>query len=277
MVLNPTGEILEGRPFFNPEMIKHYNVKSIRGNYATKFDLDIIRPNSDSYVYEFDRLGQMVREFKIHMGDTLISSFQYDYKGNITLHRESNKFGYYETRYFFDERNRITKLEQRRDKKSQLNKLSFELDESKIVSEESFEFIPLEGLNYKKLCYNSAKRVYRIEFYYFNELGQLVKKESALHNGSSRIVTNYIYSKKGQVEEVNTLGVGSGTHQKSKRFEYDKTGNVLSKKVYRNQKIVSEEQLVFFERTGLLKAIISRGVSGNMLTILKFSQYRNFN
>lgn len=276
-VLNPYGEILEGLPFFNKDVIKQFNVKSIRGHYATKFDMDVIRPNSDAYVYEFDRLGQLVREYKIHMGDTLISSFQYDYKGNITLHRESNKFGYYEKRYSFDDRNRVTKLELRRDKKSHFNKLSFELDESKIVSEESFEYIALEGLNYKKLCYNSSNRVYRIEFYYFNEKGQLIKKESALHNGSGRVEVNYKYSFKGMVEEVVTVGVGSGRHEKTKKFEYDKLGNVLSRKVFRNAKIISEEQFVFFERTGLLKAIISRGAAGNMLTILQFSKYTNFN
>lgn len=277
MVQNPMGEILEGKPFFNPEMIKKFNVKSIRGHYATKFDMDVIRPNSDAYVYEFDRLGQMVREYKIHMGDTLISTFQYDYKGNITLHRESNKFGFYETRYFFDERNRVVKQEIRKDINAYSNKLSFELDESKIVSEESFEYIPLEGINYKKLCYNGANRVYRIEFYYFNDKGQLLKKESALHNGSGRVEINYVYTKNGEVKEVNTTSVGSGTHQRSKSFEYDSAGNVLSRKIFRNGKIISEEQLVFFERTGLLKAIISRGAAGNMLTILQFSNYQNFN
>ncbi len=276
MVLNPQGDILEGKPFFNPEVVKQFKVKSIRGHYATKFDMDIIRPNADAYVYEFDRLGQMVREYKIHMGDTLISSFQYDYKGNITLHRESNKFGYHETRYFYDDRNRVTRLEIRRDQKEHLNKLSFELDESKIIAEERFEYIPLDGMNYKKLCYNGANRVYRIEFFYFNDKAQLIKKESALHNGSGRVETNYIYTKKGKVETVKSIAVGSGRHEKLKKFEYDQQGNVLSRKIYRSDKIISEEQFVFHEGSGLLKAIISRGSEGNMLTILQFSNYQYF-
>lgn len=275
MLVNPKGEVLEDMPFFNAEFMKAHNVKSFRGNYSTKFDHDIIRPNEDSYVYEFDKLGQLVRKYKILMKDTLISTYLYDYKGNVTMHRESNKFGYYEHRYKYDDRNRMIEMELRREKEASYNKFSFELDESNVVATERYEYIPLEGIDYKKMCYNGAGRIYRIEFYYFNEDQQLAKKESALHNGTGRSEVNYFYNAKGQIEEVKTISKASKTHSKQKIFTYDESGNVLSRKIYRNDDLISEEQLVYDEKTSLLKAVISR-VENNKLVILEFKSYRNF-
>lgn len=276
MLLNPKGEVLGDMPFFNPGFIKSHQVKSFRGNYATKFDNDIIRPNKDAFVYEFDRLGQLVRKFKILMGDTLLSTYIYNYKGNVLIHRESNKMGYYEHRYRYDDRNRIVKMELRRDKNSSHNKLSFELDENHTISTEKYEYIPLDGIDYKKICYNGADRVYRIEFYYFNDKEQLAKVESALHNGTNRKEVNYFYDEAGRIEEVKTISKASKTHKRKKIFTYDDKGNVLSRHSYRNDKLLSEDQLVYFDDSHLLKAVITREDQSGMLTILQFKSYRSY-
>jgi hypothetical protein len=276
MLLNPKGEVLEDMPFFNPEFIKKNKVKSFRGVYATKYDHDIIRSNNDAFVYEFDRLGQLVRKFKIQLGDTLLSTYIYDYKGNVLIHRETNKFGYHERRYRYDKRDRIVEMEIRRDKQSKMNKLTFELNERYTIAHEKYEYIDLEGSDYKKICYNAADRIYRIEFYYFDTKGVLIKKESALHNGSGRSEVNYFYNKEGQIEEVKVISRASGTHSNRKIFTYDDEGNVMSRLVYRNDKLLTEEQLVYFEDSRLLKAIISREDAGSMITILQFKQYINY-
>jgi len=276
MLVNPKGEVLEDKPFFNIDFIQKNNSKRISGTYSTKFDRDIIRPSNNKYVYEFDRLGQLVRKYKLHSNDTLIATFLYDYKGNISMHRESNKFGFYEKRFKYDDRDRVIQMELRRDKNSSLNKLSFELDISTVVATERFEYIPLEGIDYKKVCYNSADRIYRIEFYYFNSDGFLAKKESALHNGTGRSEVIYFYNEKGQVEEVKTISKQSGTHTSKKIFEYDEYGNLFSRFVYRNDKLMTEEQLVYFEDNQKLKAIISREKATSMMTILKFTAYTVF-
>ena len=276
MLLNPKGEVLEEMPFFNADFIRKHEVKSFRGSYATKFDHDIIRPNDDAFVYEFDRLGQLVRKYKIMKGDTLLSTYIYDYKGNVLIHRETNKMGYYEYRYAYDSENRMTEMEVRRDNKTAQNKLSFELDEKTTVAKEKYEYLELEGKDYKKMCYNSAGRIYRIEFYYFNDKGQLAKVESALHNGTGRTEVNYFYDNQGRVEEVQTISKSSKTNVKRKLFTYDEDGNVLSRHIYRNDQLIMEEQLVYDEETKLLNAVISREAEQPMLTILEFKSYRKF-
>lgn len=276
MLLNPYGQVLEDMPFFNASFIKDHKVKSFRGTYATKYDHDVIRPNEDAFVYEFDRLGQLVRKYKIIKGDTLLSTYIYDYKGNVLIHRETNKFGYYERRYRYDNQNRITEMELRRDKNASMNKMSFELDAKHTVALEKYEYIPLEGNDYKKVCYNSSDRVYRIEFYYFDKLGRLSKKESSLHNGSGRSEMIYFYNKEGLIEEVKTISRASGTHINRKLFTYDEDGNVLSRMQYRNDKLTNEQQLVYFVDSGLLKAILTRENEESMITILQFKQYKNY-
>lgn len=276
MLVNPKGEVLEDMPFFNAAFMRDQNVKSFRGNYSTKFDHDIIRPNDDSFVYEFDKLGQLVRKYKILLNDTLISTYQYDYRGNVVVHREKNKFGYHEHRFKYDDRDRMIEMELRRDKVSNYNKLSFELQEENVVAIERYEYIPLEGIDYKKVCYNGAGRVYRIEFFYFNSDKKLSKVESALHNGTGRKEINYFYNEQGLIEEVKTISKASKKKQiRQKLFTYDEEGNVLSRMIYRNDELISEEQLVYFEDTKLLKAVISR-TEENKLVILQFKSYRRF-
>lgn len=276
MVINTSGEVLGNKPFFNADFVKNLNIRSFRGNYSTKFDLDVIRPNEDSFVYEFDNLGQLVRQYKIHMKDTLINTYQYDYMGNIVMHRESNKLGYYERRYKFDAQNRVIQEELRRDKVYDHNKWSFELEKSTVVSTEKFEYIELTGKDYKKICYNSANRVYRIEFYYYNQDGLLSKKESAMHNGRGRIEVNYEYNGLGQITQIESTAKRTTPIVTLKVFEYDDLGNVLSRKEFRNNKILSEDQLVYDEDSKMLKAVISRGEEANKLTILKFDNYRHY-
>ena len=276
MVLNPSGEVLGNRPFFSAEFVKSHRIRSFRGNYSTKFDMDIIRPNEDAFVYEFDNLGQLTRQFKIHLKDTLINTYQYDYKGNIIMHRESNRLGYYEYRYKYDSKNRVIEEEVRRDKIYDHNKWSFELDKTTIVSTERYEYTELEGEDFKKVCYNSANRIYRIEFYYHDEKGRLSKKESAMHNGRGRIEVNYTYNKLNQLIQIETVAKKSNPIINIKAFEYDDQGNVLSKKEFRNDKILSEDQLVYHEETKELRAVISRGQESNKLTILKFDSYRHY-
>ena len=276
MLSNLTGEVLEDMPFFNAAFIKENKVKSFKGHYSTKYDHDIIRPNNDAYVYEFDRLGQLVRKYKIHLGDTLLSTYIYDYKGNVLIHRESNKLGYYEHRYTYDNRNRVVKMELRREKEENLHKLSFELDESKTVAVEKYEYIPLEGMDYKKVCYNGADRVYRTEFYYFNSQQKLSKVESALYNGSGRTEVNYFYDNEGRLEEVKTISKANHAHITRKVFTYDDYGNTLSRHIYRNDKLITEDQLVYAEGTRLWKAVINRENAGAMLTILEFTNYQKY-
>ncbi|OIQ35527.1 MAG: hypothetical protein BM555_03970 [Crocinitomix sp. MedPE-SWsnd] len=276
MVINNEGEVLGNRPFFNADFVKSHKIRSFRGNYATKFDMDIIRENEDAFVYEFDNLGQLTRQYKIHMKDTLINTYQYDYKGNIVMHRESNKLGYYEYRYKYDDQNRVIQEELRRDKVFDHNKWSFELDKSTIVSTERFEYIKLEGFDFKKVCYNTANRIYRIEFYYFDDDQRLLKKESAMHNGRGRIEVNYSYNDLNQLTEIESVTKKSNPITTTRTFEYDEMGNVLSKKEFRNNKITSEDQLVYHEDTNELRAIITRGQESNKLTILKFDKYRHY-
>lgn len=276
MLVNPQGEVLENMPFFNAEFIRKYKVKSFKGTYATKFDHDVIRPNNDAFVYEFDRLGQLVRKYRIMKGDTLLSTYIYDYKGNVLIHRETNKMGYYEYRYTYDTDNRITEMEVRRDVHTVQNKLSFELDEKATVAKEKYVYLALDGRDYKKTCYNGAGRIYRYEFYYFNSKGQLAKIESALHNGTGRTEVNYFYDIHGRVEEVKTISRATKTHVKRKVFVYDAAGNVLSRYIYRNDQLILEEQLVYEEDTTLLKAIISREAEQPMLTILEFKSYISY-
>ncbi|UKN00742.1 hypothetical protein K6119_13475 [Paracrocinitomix mangrovi] len=276
LLQNQRGEIFGEMPFFNPDFVKKQNLKSFKGSYSTKYDHDIIRPNNDEFVYEFDKLGQLVRKIKIHRNDTLISAYQYDYKGNVIIYRESNKLGYYEQRYTYDNFDRMTSMEIRRDKENNMNKLTFELDESKVVAKERYEYIALEDKDYKKVCYNGSDRVFRTEFYYFNTDGKLAKIESALFNGTGRTEQNYFYDEEGRLEEISTISKASKTHTKKTIFTYDELGNVLSRHVYRNDKLIAEDQLVYFADSKLLKAVINRENENPMLTILQFTDFRNF-
>lgn len=276
MIDNTEGQTFGEVPFFHVDFIQRNKVKSIRGYYSTKATLDVIHRTKDFYGYEFNRAGQLIKDYRSQFGDTLVRMYEYDENGQLAVLRKSDKQGFESYHYLYDDRGRILSEEYRRDLSKERVKTNFILDKSYSVSVEKFEYVDLEGLNYKKVYYNTAGKIYMDEFFYFDENEFLLRQEGRLKMGSGLTNTYYSYDQKGRVIEKRVEKSVMGNYTSKWTYEYDEHSNVLAQHYYKNDVYITENQIVYFQESFLIKAIITRDEATDFMTILQFADYSHY-
>ncbi len=273
MIDNTEGKTFGDVPYFNVEFIQRNKIKRIQGFYSTKATLDVIRKTNNYYCYEFNEKGQLIKDYQTQFLDTLVKQYEYDQIGRLVLLRKSDKNGFESYHYTYDDRGRILVEEYRRDVNKARDKINFELDQSFSVSIEKFEYVEMEGLNYKKVYYNTAGKIYMDEIFYFDEHGYLVRQEARLKMGSGLSDTRFTYDEKGRVSEKIVEKRGMGNYTSTWRYDYDEHSNVMAQHYYKNDSYLTEHQVVYFQESMLLKAIITRDEETDFMTILQFTDY----
>ena len=272
MLDNTAGQVFEEKPFFNQTFIAKNKIKSLKGTYSTKAQLDYIRPSSDIYVYEFDDKGRLSREYKTAFKDTIVTNYKYNDADQLILKRQSDQYGFHSYAYTYDDQGRILEQEYRRDSNKGLDKMNFELDETFIITTETFSYLDFSDSTYKKVYYNNAGREYKTEFFYHTWDGQLVKQEGKLRNGSGNSKVRFAYDEKGRISakqsEVNLTKNNTSRWE----YEYDEFGNVLALRYYRNGQWITEYQILYDKTTLFLTAIITRDHATNFMMILQFKE-----
>ncbi len=276
MLDNTNGKTLGETPFFNEDFVKRNKLKSMKGSYSTKADLDYIRGTKDVYYYEFNENGQLIKEYRTQYKDTIISHYTYNDEGQIAELRRSDNGGFYTYIYTYDESGRVLSKEYRRDLNKTGDKMNFQLDRTFSVNTEHFSYMDFDGMDYKKVFYNGIGKVYKEEFYYHNEFGNLKTQESRLKMGTGFSKTTYTYDFKGRVASKKEENQTTSKSVSEWRYEYDEFDNVLAQFYYRNNEYMTEHQIVYDESTYMLGAIILRDEPTNFVTILQFTEYTYF-
>lgn len=272
MLDNTIGQVFEDRPFFSKEFVRKNKIKCLKGRYSTKSEMDVIRPNSDVYVYDFDKKGRLSREYKTAHKDTIVTLYEYDEKDNLILKRQSDQYGYHAYSYKYDNKRRVVEQEYRRDSNKSGDKINFQLNESFIITTEKFGYLDLSDSTYKKIYYNSADREYKTEFFYFDSDGYLKKQEGRLKNGAGSTKIRYAYDEKGRISTKQTEVLLTRKNVSKWEYEYDSFGNILALRYYRNGSWITEYQLLYNKKTMLLKGIITRDHATNFMMILQFKE-----
>ena len=114
------------------------------------------------------------------------------------------------------------------------------------------------------------------EFFYFDENGFLLRQEGRLKMGSGLTNTYYTYDQKGRVLEKRVEKSVMGNYTSKWTYEYDEHSNVLAQHYYKNDVYITENQIVYFQESFLIKAIITRDEATDFMTILQFVDYSHY-
>lgn len=275
MLDNSHGEAFSDQPFFNADFIKANKIKRITGHYSTKASMDVIRENDLIYVYEFDSLGRMIEKYEtVNLAggkDTIVNIYEYDKNNNLINYRKSDQHGFYSTHYEYDSLNRVVKTEYRRDMSKGRDRVHFKLDKSYVITYETSSYENSEGME-KRVYYNSYRKPFQTKFTYTDKNGYVVRDEERLtvHSGLRNIY--YKYNPKGLLAEVSKTSNVMGKHTSKIIFKYDDFNNLLSKDFYKNGVHKTEYQIIYDPQTKMISAVLTRNVSDNFITILKFDQ-----
>ena len=275
MLDNSEGNAFTDQPFFNHQFIKANKIKKILGHYSTKASMDYIRENDLIYVYEFDSLGRMTHKYEtvnIAGGkDTIINVYEYNLKGEMIVHRKSDRNGFYATHYDYDDRGRIIRTEYRRDISKGRDKVDFQLEKSYMITFETAKYENTSDWE-KKVYYNNYEKPFQEKFTYFDDNGYLIKEEEKLTVHSGRRVTTYEYTEKGMLKSIQKESSVIGKHVNKEEFQYDQFNNLLAKHIYKDGVYLTEIQVVYDPLTQLLSAVLTRKVENDYITILKFDE-----
>jgi hypothetical protein len=274
---NKFGEAFTDKPFFNEILIKRNQIKQISGKFTMKKVGDIMRESQLERTYEFDKEGRLILSHETVPSkngyDTLITYFEYDERGNLSIIRKKDQYGFYVEYFEYDSLNRIVREEKRRNINKNANSLKFELGEEFVVSFETSKYSDY-GDQIKRTIYNSYDIPFRDEINYYNEEGVLIEKVDKLRRTSGRKSTLYKYNEFGLLDSLQINSNQAGRNEeKIYTFEYDVNNNLAAKRYYRNGIYQTEFQILYDEATNLINYVLTREVKTDYITVLKLSSY----
>lgn len=265
------GEAFTDQPFFNEAFIKQNKLKRLNGTFTYKKRGDVLKPTEFKYVYEFDRQGQLVSTYETRTDDgsvdTSWNKYFYDDNDQLIKHSKSDQDGFTSINYTYDSLGRVVSEEYVKDIDSNgivIRSLSF--NKERIAYSDY-------GDQIKKTRYNNYDLPYLDEFLNYNELGYLIERIEKIKMTSTVYTYHYAYNEKGKLAGIKKTSNQTDQVLEELKFKYDELGNLMEKHIYKNGVFITDIQILYSTKTGLLDSVITRQVSTNFMLILRFLDY----
>ncbi len=301
MLLPSLGSSLEKYPNFNPEYIKKHNVKTITFDIIDKKDLQVAVDKGLMHYYEFDKNGLLTRFYytviaktvvqeyhtkpvykkrrKISNGgvyykndyvyDTISTRFYYDSNQRLILSRY-NDGNYYESLYYeYNHENQVIKVLRAKETNSSGYKNVFQMGIQTVLSDERFQYVKTGDKQYKKLCLNDESRVFKEVIITNNETAQPIAWNEVFTATWISQESKFTYNEKKQLIEKNYKSNTGDVLTTKSTFEYDKEGNLLTEKQYRNETLLNELSYLFDANDQKVKSFLNRDHVNKSIQITK--------
>lgn len=273
---NREGQAFTDAPFFNTDFIKTNKLKSLQGTYVYKREGEPMYTTKYKYVYQFNPDGELVSNYETKADDgtldTIWSIFEYDSVGNLAKHRKTDQEGYFTIAYEYDSLGRIVHEEYLRDIEDSTGKIVRTL----MFNEEEIKYKDLPQ-QIRRTRYNNYGLPYLDEYYNYNDLGYLVERIERVKMTGLVYTFHYEYNEKGKLAAIRKSSNKKEGYIEELLFRYDELGNLIEKHVYKNGVFTTDYQIVYNSKTKLLSSVITRQVSTNFMTIIRFLDYEFYN
>jgi hypothetical protein len=268
---NHLGKGFDNFPVFNSTYVKHKRIKTINVTTFTKKSGDIMRESSKKSILQFNLLGKLSKLSEVTKSgmfiDTSNTEYVYTAKGWLVTERKQMGQDWKVTNYKYDTLGQVLK-EEYRFEKLQFTSSGYSTKDSLLDFETSRY---KEYKNYlKRIVYNSYGNPYLDYIYYFNDKNQIIEIGKKLKMTSEINETKLFYNDKNQVDSLVFFSSLSPNETESVYFTYDKSGNILDKKLYVNKKLIYRIEFVYNEKTGMLSSVLKQEIANNFLTIVRF-------
>ncbi len=268
---NQLGRGFEQFPVFNPKYIKQKRIKSIKATFFTKKTGDIMRESPKHTVVEFDLLGRLILNKEISKSGTYTDvnhvEYVYNVKGLVSKERKKIGNNWKVTDYFYDTTGQVIKEEYH------LETVLFSDDgysiEDTLLDYETSRYKQYPNQK-KRIVYNSYGSPYLDIIFYYNKSNQIIEIGKKLKMTSEINETKLFYNNKNLVDSLVLFSSLTPDETESVYFTYDKSGNLLDKKLYVNKKLIYRIEFVYNDKTGMLSSILKQEITNNFLSIIRF-------
>ena len=274
LIENAYGTAFTDENFFNTEFIRTNKIKIIRGAIASKREGETIQERDQFYHYEFDRNGRltvMMSTYSLssYSRDTTIIRYEYDDRGNLTVKRRNDLYGFYAFYYEYDSLNRVIKETYAREENAGPDRYNFVQGKKFIISYETFSYHQFSPKQLVKKYYNNYDRQYQEKFFYFDDLGYLKEEITRLTLSGKESKISYEYNEGGRLSKKKEVSYIFGYNEKTNLYKYDEWGNLLEEEILQNEKPVLFRTLLY-EPTMLLQAQVTKDQETGIIYIVKY-------
>jgi YD repeat-containing protein len=270
---NSKGNAFSEIPFFNEKFVKNNKIKSLKGTYTFKKMGDIMRETDYVFQYDFDNKGHLIQSFETnnesHKVDTTLLLYSYYKDGNLAYVRRKDHIGYYSTHYFYDSINRVIKEEYKRDIDTAGTFFVPSFERSMLLNFETIKY-ETNGFFEKSTVHNSYGLPFKEIISTHDSSGYLISKEEKLKFGNQRNITQFEYDENGWISNIKITNSNNSKLNQELRFKYDEFGNLSEKHIYKNNQFITDIQVIYNLKTGLISSILTRDVATNFISILRF-------
>lgn len=301
LILPSLNETFSQIPNFNPDYIRSHKIKSIVFDILDKKDLQIAVDKGLIHNYEFNEQGYLTRFYytsisktivkeihtapvyrkrrKISNGsvtyrneylyDTVSTNFFYNDKNKLILKRYRDGNYYEATYYTYDSTGNTLREYKCKETNVSLDKNVFQIGVQNVLSDENFTYEFTGPRQIKKKSLNDEKRAFKETILNFNDDLQRI---SEYENFIATFITQsckYMYNAKGQMTEKVFESNSNGKIKVVETFDYDKHGNILTQKQFKNDVLLNELSYIIDENTNLVNSFLNRDHINKSIRITK--------
>lgn len=274
-ILNQRGEALGEEPFFNENLIAEAKIQSIKGFYTYKNGDDAFKPSNDSFEYQFNSKGQLIKSMEIiqkgSYKDSLFHYYSYLDNGLIALCRFAAYGGTMSEHYTYDSTKRVISIAIFKDQydhrhDSLLSSIKMRTETFTYHLNSKFDYTRYN--NYYKpylqvnTTFDKDSLPFQIVRYY--RISDRTETETFKYNENGLLAVRSI-SKNDSISPVEIW-----------RYRYDQWGNLIEMHLYHNDTFHTDYQIIYDYKTGFLGSLIIKDIAKNQMRILRFTSYSYF-
>ncbi len=276
MIDNENGDVFSSDDFFNEEFIARNKILKISGEISTKKELARIKNSGKVSCYEFGKLGQLTKKYDTYFRglstmDTIMVNFLYDDSSRLITKRRSDNHGFHSYNYVWGSAGNLASERYCRDENIGRSKYEFKLGKQYEITGKSFEIKKLSDTVFKTITFNNYGRKYMEETVYYNSLGYLLKSEKRMIISRRLTSIIYNYNEQGLVSEKIVNQRNSSSPLDRYVYGYDEAGNLTEYDLFKGSKHEWHREVIYDETTFLMKALLSKDMETNLITITKFT------
>ncbi len=282
------------------QFIQSQKIKSISCQIIDKKDLQIAENKGLKMFFEFNSNGLLTKYYytsiqkiiekeyhsapiykrhrKISNGhrytkneyiyDTIITTYFYN-EFNLLQLKRYNDGNYYES-YYLDYFKDGQLEKERRYKETNVSEIKsvFKLGEQTLISEESYRYLPISKVQFKKTCLNNENRSFKEIIYNLNDSSQILSINEQYTASWIIENKNFDYNKKGQLIKATYNSNSNDNINLIETYEYDMNDCLLTEKHYKNNELIREISYIT-DASKKLNSYIIRDPNSKSLRIVK--------
>lgn len=262
-------------PSFKYDVIHAKNIASIFIQIEEKPDGKMIRDDGIVQYYKFDTTSRLIQSYyTIKTGsntwDTIRAQYYYD-KDNRLLTKRINEGVFYDTWYYvWYADNNLKKEAHVHENPGTSGGQPFYIGEQKVISCDSFAY-SIFPKQIQRFGYNEENTIYEKTITQYDDNKRMIERYSHYQVGWLYSQIDLKYDSANHISEYSISGNVNGEVHKTIRLSYDKSGNVLSEKIFESGKQTNEIEFLCDKTTGLITDKLDRDLKKGLIEIWKFN------